>query len=204
MLYNPIAGIPSIEGWAEVHVQECGELLIPIYGVSDKIIASPTQMMRQGVVEKLLEAARLLPNNMKLVVYRAWDDIQTQKDIYNEFKKTMRNKYPHTKEDALHKIIEQYVFPADISPYATGGSIDVSILHLDMGSDYGSFVNQVKTRHYEHNPHYLYSNNRRLLFNMMISVGFVNCGDKWWNFHYGNQVWGKLKREDAFYGIIDK
>ena len=43
--------------------------------------------------------------------------------------------------------------------------------------------------------------NRRLLYNLMTSVGFVNYRCEWWHYAYGERQWAVLTGKSPFYGF---
>ena len=42
-------------------------------------------------------------------------------------------------------------------------------------------------------------NNRRILYNAMISEDFVNLPSEWWHYDYGDKVWASVKNKDVIY-----
>lgn len=99
----------------------------------------------------------------------------------------------------------------DIPPvHTTGGAVDLTILdnygrELDMGSFFDEFTDRTYTAYYENEKNVLVKNNRRLLYNIMTTVGFTNLPSEWWHYDYGDRFWAFYKKEPTLYrGVFTK
>lgn len=74
-----------------------------------------------------------------------------------------------------------------------------------MGTGFDSFSDKTRTDYYETNSIDLnIRNNRRILYNAMISAGFTNLPSEWWHFDFGDRFWGYYNNKPAIYeGVFD-
>ena len=98
--------------------------------------------------------------------------------------------------------------------HSTGGAVDVVLLDkksgrvVDMGEGYFDNPAEVtKVRHYEDKGNRTaeedgYVKARRVLYNVMTSVGFVNYGNECFHFSYKDPYWGLVKGKEAEYGYV--
>lgn len=216
----------SMAGWKEVAIEESGQSLIDLDNLDPRIQVVP-QYLRQGIpgalsrmylrqeaVERLIEAARLLPEGYELVVYDSYRPLEVQASLFNTFKNQLQEQYPQKSEDELVVLTQTYVSlpskdPARPSPHATGGAVDLSVicssgLPLDMGTDFNSFEIVAQTAYFKRDRKAeSIHQNRRLLYMVMTQAGFTNYPEEWWHYDFGNQFWGKITGEKAKYGLAD-
>ncbi|WP_143800235.1 M15 family metallopeptidase, partial [Oenococcus oeni] len=115
--------------------------------------------IRNQVQHKLIEAAKLLPNGYKFVIFDGWRSIETQKALFYKMKDFVKRDHPNfTEEETLTATLRLVALPStDIekpSPHNTGGSIDLSIADnsgrlLDMGGPFDDIKETAKTAFYE-------------------------------------------------------
>ena len=55
---------------------------------------------------------------------------------------------------------------------------------LEMGTLFDEFNEKTETDYFEHNDGETIRNNRRLLYNIMVSAGFTNLPSEWWHYDY--------------------
>lgn len=198
-------------------------ILDPIYFL-DGIEGSINDIyVREEVKSLLVKASIMLPDGYKFVIWDGWRPLIVQKNLFNNtfenFRKENSKWGSYSDEDLKTYIaINCCALPSyDLlypSPHSTGGSVDLSIIDdkgdlIKMGTNFDDFKDNVSTRYYEEkieNGQNLsqeemdFLNNRRLLYNIMSEVGFVNFSEEWWHFSFGNQAWGDIKGETAIYG----
>lgn len=182
--------------------------------------ALPECYVRESVYEKLLEAANLLPSGYKLVIFDTWRPIQVQQSLFDILKEKLIRQYPSESEEEIIKRTLTFVAlpskdPTRPSPHNTGGAVDLTIADdkgrlLEMGTEYDDATEKAKTTYFEKlleegkelsKEEKKSLENRRLLFNIMTSVGFTNYLDEWWHYDYGNQNWAWVSnRKYALYG----
>lgn len=170
--------------------------------------------IREFVYKLLIKATELLPPNYKFKIYDAWRPFLVQKWLFNHYRNVIEQRYSYLSPEELQKKIMFYVSPPSsdiLSPpvHCTGGSIDLTIVdslgnELDMGSKFDEFEDIAHTSFYEGSNNLSVKNNRRLLYNIMTSVGFTNLPSEWWHFDYGNKFWSCYKSSPIKYiGVFE-
>jgi len=178
--------------------------------------------VRSAVAAMLVQASKKLPEGSSFLVYDAWRPVEVQEHLFKNYVDTLKKQYPNKTGCEIIDLAQNFVsIPcAELSkpsPHFTGGAIDLTIVDensrkMDMESDFDSFCEESHTRYYEDNlekgirltlGEIRYCLNRRMLYNIMTSVGFTNYPKEWWHFDYGDQFWGYLKRQKAFYGLAN-
>lgn len=209
----------KLGNWKSIPIYENGERTIslnqfakkmrlrinPMYYKQGVDGAIPEIYLRENVIVKIEKALDLLPKNMELVIWDGWRSISTQKALFNKFKTQIASQTPDLTEEELLKITSVYVSlpsldPLKPSPHSTGGAIDLTVAYcggklLEMGTEFDEFTEKANTAYYELKGNAItdselnYRNNRRLLYSIMLEVGFTNYPEEWWHFDYGNQFW---------------
>ncbi len=170
---------------------------------------------RAGVAEKLLQAAKKLQQGYKFLIWDAWRPVAVQTALF-DMHKAILQKSTGLSGGALSDLAQKYVsLPSTYlqkpSTHLTGGAVDLTIIdpngkELNMGTGFDHFGDEAQTDFYESKPG-LQKNeatirqNRRLLFNLLTSVGFTNYPHEWWHFDYGNQFWAVQLGKEAIYNL---
>ncbi|TXD96213.1 M15 family metallopeptidase [Psychrobacter frigidicola] len=183
---------------------------LPFYFDQDIPHAINICVARRSVIQKLQQAANLLPDHLGIVVLDAWRSRAVQQAVQDEVGNIIKIKYPHLTSSEQQQLLLQFVAPVSpdfISPHLTGGSVDITLFEratdkwLDMGSDFDEPTERSYTHFYENQPEHPACNNRRLLYSVMTQVGFSNLPTEWWHFDYGNPLWAYYNQQDnAIYG----
>ncbi|MEN6316649.1 MAG: M15 family metallopeptidase [Clostridiaceae bacterium] len=177
--------------------------------------------VRSTVAAMLVQASKMLPEGCSLLIYDAWRPVEVQEHLFEDYVAALKKMYPNKAEDDIADLAQKFVsIPCtDLtkpSPHFTGGAVDLTIVDengckIDMESDFDSFCEESHTRYYEEKlkkglrltlKELQFCLNRRMLYNIMVAVGFTNYPKEWWHFDYGDQFWGYLKKQRAFYGLI--
>lgn len=222
--------IKGVSGWKEIEIKECGEPLVLLnVRTPDKIVvdsqyyalgidnASPNLYARQGVANRLVVAASLLPPYHKLLIWDAWRPLEVQQALFNNYLEKLRSSYPDKQDTELLELAQTYVSQpsADVtkpSPHYTGGAVDLSILDpddnpLNMGTNFDFFDPEAATRYFEDtfitiDKHEI-RDNRRMLFTVMTRAGFSGYDEEWWHYDFGNQFdAARSEKGNAIYGGI--
>lgn len=182
----------------------------PIYFDSNINHAINICVARQSVIQKLQQAADLLPNHLGVLVLDAWRSSAVQKALQEKIGDNIKTIYPHLSVDEQQQLLSDFVAPVQadfISPHLTGGSVDITLFNretnewLDMGAGFDEPTERSYTHFYEDQPTHPACQNRRLLYSVMSLVGFSNLPTEWWHFDYGNSLWAYYKqRSHAIYG----
>lgn len=213
--------IPNITlpNWVEVsHIPiiDCDETLQPtslapspvgIYPVYFKmgIPDAPAECyVRTGVYQRLLTAAKSLPNGLSLVVLDGWRPFSVQQHLFDTLLNLMEHaNTAQSKEQRLSEARNLVSPPSSFSnapsPHLTGGALDVTLadsdgLLLNMGSLFDEASPMSYTASFENISQptceqQLSRDNRRILYNVMIDAGFTNLPSEWWHFDFGDQLW---------------
>jgi zinc D-Ala-D-Ala dipeptidase len=185
--------------------------------------------MRQSVAELLVEVNNLLlPLALEVHLLDAYRPIETQKSLWAHFIEVGKKELETDDPVHLREFAGQFVSdPSDFNPldsltwptHNTGGAVDVTLRRtaagefLDMGSGYDeptplTFTDAFERALLSQQLDSRFSdalNNRRILYNVMHKVGFVNYPYEWWHFDYGTQMWlqnggGNAESTTAWYG----
>lgn len=158
--------------------------------------------VRKQVFEKLKTAQNLLPDGLKLRIWDAWRPFPLQEELYQKYAKEIIKKLNLHDEDekVRQSIIAKYIsLPVKdkmmAAVHTTGGAVDVTLINaegkeLDMGTGFDEFTPKTKTNYYEtQEENQTIRDNRRILYNCMVSAGFTNLPSEWWHYDFGNKFW---------------
>lgn len=152
--------------------------------------------VRQLVADKLILAQQILPNGFKFEIKECYRPLWVQQKFHNEYKKSLKIKFPEMNEFELGQEASKYLAPVSVAPHSTGGAVDLIILdqnglELDMGTEFNASPVSTNNKTYTHNLEISRSaqNNRKIMVQAMSSVGFVNYPTEWWHWSYGDQYW---------------
>lgn len=220
-LYKPIpADIPEnftepVSDFIEeplVEVKNSERILIRPQYYMQKIEGSlPAIYVRKKVRDLLVKAGERLPDNYKFVLYDAWRPYAVQKFLFDRYMKTLCENplLRNLPQKALMEKASVFVSLPSTDPYhpsvhATGGAVDLTIANekeeeLDMGTDFDAFDDRAFTRYFELSENSKVKNNRRILYNIMTSVGFTNLSSEWWHFDYGDSFWARAVGKPVIY-----
>lgn len=209
-----------------IPVQENHEQLIDLrdeseicYGPSPEI---PNNLdytkMRLTIYKKLVEAQKLLPNNLRFCIYEAYRSLDTQKMIFEKHYQQIQNLHPDWPKDKCFDETTKLVFPvinkdgsANIPPYATGGAFDVYLIDgkgsiVDMGICVKDWLSDVDGELSATNSNKISAaakENRKIMLEALSAVGFVNYPTEYWHWSYGDRYWAYNKQvANAIYGLI--
>lgn len=178
---------------------------------------------REQICSKLDKVANMLPQGYKLIVWDSFRPVSVQESLFNmvfeDFRKDNET-WGNYNDEKLKKFIATNccslpsINPLCPAPHNTGGAVDLSIIDnngnlIEMGTNFDEFKDCVPTRYYEEKvekgeklteEEKIILNNRRLLYHIMIDVGFENFTEEWWHYDFGDQFWASYNGEHAIYG----
>ena len=216
---------PAAEDWSRVPPPtDCGEALVDPTALSTKIFYDAsygqqglsgleTCLLREAVARKLILAADQLPQGYAILIFDALRPLRVQRAIYEQFKAQFLRERPGIPEPELEALLDDFVAkpvkrlerPA---PHTTGGAVDLTLckdgLPLDMGTGFDDLTELAHTDALEcacPTGFEQARDNRRLLYNLMTSVGFVNYSCEWWHYAYGERQWAVRTGKTPFYGF---
>lgn len=217
----PFQRFPSIANYtidniAEplVDLSEYGFLIKPYYYEQNISGSLSKCYVRKSVAEMLVRAEKLLPHNYRFLIWDGYRPISVQQSLWNSYKEKVLREFPHIEKEELEKRVGYFVSKPsyDVSKpslHNTGGAIDLTIVNaegnqLNMGTDFDDFRKIANTYYFENLDNEEVKYNRRLLYNVMIEVGFTNLPSEWWHYDYGTKFWGYFKNRNALYqGILE-
>ena len=218
--------------WSPIPIHDCGELLLPLpldllrlephpyvaagapYGAD----ACPFRL-RQGVIERLLQAQRLLQERSpgcRLAIFDAWRPLAVQRFMvaYATAEECQRcGVDPHQPSAELEAVVHEVGRfwappsddPATPPPHSTGAAVDLTLAGadgepLDLGSPIDAIGAVSEPDHFAgvareasdpelRNQAALFNQRRDLLAAVMLEAGFAQHPNEWWHFSRGDQLW---------------
>jgi len=171
-------------------------------------------LVRRSVADKLLAAARALPQDYRLKILDAWRPVSVQRDIFDEYYHALKSA-PENKglsDGALHDMACRFVsFPQTGERlsfvHSSGGAVDLTLTDragndLDMGCGFDDFAPLAATDALESAPDTPAAKHRRLLYTVMTEAGFTNYPDEWWHYDYGDLFYAAATKSAARYASI--
>lgn len=220
--WEEVSKIPIIESNEKLQPATLASHLWRVYPIYFKMMlphAVPECFLRMGVYKRLLKVASLLPETLTLVVLDGWRDFALQQHLFDTLVEIVKLKHPERsllqiKEEVRSLVSPPSVLSSSPSPHLTGGAVDVTLCDkngvlLDMGTVFDEASPWSYTASYEgiNTPNDMQiniRNNRRLLYNAMISAGFTNLSSEWWHFDFGDQLWAWYSgNKNAQYGATN-
>lgn len=231
-MISDLPAIPtlSMPDWLQLQripIIECGEplqpaglcrewLTWPAYFHQRISGAVPECHLRAGVFDRLLQAARSLPDDLQLVVLDGWRPFSVQQYLFDTLLNLMGHANPELSEYQLTARARELVSPpstdsAAPSPHLTGGAVDVCLADsdgrlIDMGTRFDEASPLSFTAALEDDAHhamgeFMARHHRRLLYRAMTDAGFTNLPSEWWHYDFGDQLWAWYSGEStARYG----
>ena len=169
--------------------------------------------VRKSVAEMLMKAQALLPEGYTFEILDAWRPYEVQLHLFNTYKNDLISDNPDllklSEEELIKKVCEFVSYPDKSKRlsfvHSSGGAIDLTILDekgnsLDMGTEFDDFTDKAYTSWFEeHGGDETIIRNRRLLCNVMTSVGFTNYPAEWWHYDFGDVFWAFYSGENAVF-----
>lgn len=176
--------------------------------------------VRDEVFHKIITASEMLPRGFKFKIFDIWRPLSLQRELYSSYSRKIiaEQNLKSLPENERDYIIKQYISKprkSKILPpvHITGGAVDLTITdkngnELNMGTDFDSFSPKAHTSYFEKNcfsaEDEMIRDNRRLLYDTMVSVGFTNLPSEWWHYDYGDRFWAFYNNLPAKYdGVFE-
>ena len=209
----------------EVELFEHNEELVDVTEYSGGLILSDMQyiklgykdaidrpLVRRGVADRLIKAAKLLPSGFSLKIYDGWRPYLVQKEIYDRYFERVAFENKGLSEKEIHTLTSKFVsMPKREGKlsyvHSSGGAVDLTVVdasgrELDMGSYFDDFSSRAATDALESLGDCAAKRNRRLLYTVMTEAGFTNYPYEWWHYDYGDLFYGAMKDTPAIYSSI--
>ncbi|MEV4875751.1 M15 family metallopeptidase [Streptomyces cyaneofuscatus] len=201
---------------AAVPVQECGEPLVDVRRDSALLVderkrqdsAGAFAHLREGVLDRLLEAQGQLPRGIRLLFVEGYRPPSLQRHYFEEYAAQLRAEHPEWADEQLRSAASRYVSPPEIAPHSAGAAVDLTLAddegrELDMGTRMnaspeesgGACYTQADNISDEARAH------RGVLGAALTAAGLVNYPTEWWHWSYGDRYWAlKEGAAHAHYG----
>jgi len=179
--------------------------------------ASTDCFLRSSVVMKLQEALSYLPDAFGFLIYDGFRSTKTQLGLFDFIYQQQKALYPQKTHEELWKITRGFVAHPDdmgtwgVPPHNTGGAVDLTLTYngvpLEMGTDFDEVSERSRTDFYESftadEKEEHFRNNRRIFFNALKQVGFVNYPAEWWHYSLGDGRWAEAKGSSRIYDSME-
>jgi zinc D-Ala-D-Ala dipeptidase len=194
---------------------ESGSVLVSINEVCPEIISAYKKMdmipytgdeiyVRVEVAQMLNSAVKILQektnSSLKFYVCYGYRHPDVQKMYFDKRYSDHKNVNMHLSEAELIEITHQQVAYPEVAGHPTGGAVDITLVYpdgteVDMGTkiaDYSvpdkcfTFCKDITKEQYQ---------NRMLLRDCLMNVGFAPFNGEWWHFSFGDREWA------CFYGM---
>ncbi|MFI7634441.1 M15 family metallopeptidase [Nonomuraea sp. NPDC049400] len=184
-----------------IPVRECGEPLADVRGrlrVDERMAdeAGAYAHLRSGLLDRLEQAERLLPDGFHLVVVEGYRPIETQRRIFDGYRAELQRKFPQLSPDESYIAASRYVSPVEVAPHTAGAAVDLTLcdpdgVEYDMGTQVNDNPEQSYGACYMDAPNISADahNHRKLLAAALEPSGLVNYPTEWWHWSYGDRYW---------------
>jgi D-alanyl-D-alanine dipeptidase len=191
---------------------ENGEPLVDLRTFAPNVHIMRPQVIpycRETVAKMMSDAASRLPKDRKIGVIEAWRPIERQQRIFDFTTECAKEAFPERQGASLRRTVCRFVAPTDQKAppgHTTGAAIDIHLLDennesVDVTSPFAHFQASAT---YTLGLTAAAQENRSLLVETMLSVGFSNCRDEWWHYSYGDAGWAvRFDLNECVYGKID-
>lgn len=218
--------------WSPIPIRECGEPLVPLPPELLRLEPHPYARvgapygegacpfrLRQGVLDRLLEAQRRLQHHSpacRLAIFDAWRPIAVQRYMVAYAiaeqcaARGVDPSRPSPELQAVEQEVGQFwappsVDPATPPPHSTGAAVDLTLATLEGDPlDLGSPIDAIGV--VSHPDHFaavgrdagdpalrsqalLFHERRERLAAVMQQAGFAQHPNEWWHFSHGDQLW---------------
>ena len=170
--------------------------------------------LRESVYERLLKAAEILPEGLRLVIWDGWRSYELQSLLFAKMSARLRAK--GVPECEIHERASEFVAvpskdDSTVSGHLTGGAVDLTIAdkfghYLNMGGNFDETEEHSNTGYYDDpdKGNVVARENRHILLRVMTEAGFSNYPSEWWHYDYGNRGWAeRTGAQYAFYGYTE-
>lgn len=201
---------------------ENGERLVPLDGLNARIIVDnskentdalgyePCFYIRETVGCKLVEAVLQTPDNYAFLIKESLRPRSLQALWFGDYLRSIWDANPALPEVEAVALAARFVAPPSVAGHPTGGAVDLTLCDLrgyefDLGCAYDQdekTSNGACFSHFERiSPEA--SKHRRILFEALSSVGFVNYPFEWWHWSYGDRYWAAVtEHPHALYDAV--
>lgn len=154
-------------------------------------------LLRSGVVERLSEVVKLLPEGWVLEIIEGFRPLAVQRLQFEAGRRRFDAMFPDMDPVERTALLEDFTAPADVPevppPHSTGGALDVRLIDAD-----GQEVDLISPFTWEETIHAAAWDapvspearaNRHVLKAAMEAAGITNYPGEFWHWSYGDQGW---------------
>jgi D-alanyl-D-alanine dipeptidase len=188
---------------AAVPVKECGERLVDVSGAllvddrKNKDSEGGAELhLRQGVLDRLLEAEALLPDGLRLLFVEGYRPPVLQRRYFEGYGAELRAANPHWGTERIRSAASRYVSPPEIAPHTAGAAVDLTLAdadgrELDLGTPMNANPEQSDGACYTDADNITAEArvHRAVLGKALGAAGLVNYPTEWWHWSYGDRYW---------------
>lgn len=168
-------------------------------------------LVRKGLRERLLAAARRLPDGYRVLFVEGYRPPAVQRAYFERYTEQVRALHPDWPTAQLREAASRYVSPPEIAPHSAGAAVDLTLVdeageEVDMGTRINATPEESENTCYtdalDITPEA--RANRRLLGDALVAAGLVNYPTEWWHWSYGDRYWAlQSGAPAALYGPVD-
>ncbi len=158
-------------------------------------------LLRQKIYDKLTEAHKYLPKGYHFKAFELYRPIKRQVYYWECVLREMEEKYPYMTPKKIEEMANVYI----ANPYKqgsghqTGAALDLTLCdennkELDMGTSWREFNELTSTFSNSPKLSETQKKNRKILYDAMITAGFVNYFEEWWHYSYGDIEWAVITK----------
>ena len=172
--------------------------------------AGVARLVRRGVRDRLLAAARTLPRGVRLKVVEGSRASGDQLAIIEAYSARLRQDRPLATSDEIRRLASRHVAPLHAAPHVAGAAVDVTLVdtagrELWMGSALDATPEESDGACYTDAPDLdaTARAHRMMLVVALEATGLVNYPTEWWHWSYGDRYWAHVTAADhAIYGPL--
>ncbi|WP_283134761.1 M15 family metallopeptidase [Rhizohabitans arisaemae] len=199
-----------------IPVEECGEPLHDVRGrlrMDDRLRdhEGAYAQLRSGLLDRLLQAQRLLPDGYRLLVVEGFRPKDLQRKYFDEYASELRAAHRDWSEEQLRVAASRYVAPIEVAPHIAGAAVDLTLCtedgeELDLGTPVNATPEASAGRCYTaaEGIGAEATHNRRIMAAALEPAGLVNYPTEWWHWSYGDRYWAmSVGARAAIYDFAD-
>lgn len=188
---------------AAIPVKDCDEPLLDVrrqdpfpVDTREQDDAGAFAHVREGVLNRLLDARELLPDGIRLLFIEGYRPPAAQRFYFERYAERLRNANPGWPSEQVRAAASRFVSPPEIAPHSAGAAVDVTLVaadgrELDMGTPVDADPEVSKGACYTAARHISAEarGNRQILAEALTAAGMVNYPTEWWHWSYGDRYW---------------
>lgn len=207
----------STESLRHIPIVESGEPMVDVLTLSDRVFLDRPRfdykresLLRQGVAERLAEAADRLPTGYRFGLVEGWRPPFIQRRMFRAVERQMRERFPELSDEELLPIVERYSAPMDETvppPHTTGAAFDLALYFEEEAVDLCSPFEWRDPDGFAFDAPGLSDTalfHRQILAGAFEGTGITNYPSEYWHWSYGDQGWAyRGGHPHALYAAIE-